>query len=120
MPQTGFALGLDRLVMAAQAEGALTPPDTLDAYVIPIGDAMRGKAIEVLASLRAAGLRADVDLLGRGPTKNLEYANAVGAKHAIIVGEREAKGGSVAVRDMTTGEQREVAVQTLARTLLAG
>jgi len=113
VPQTGFALGLDRLVMAAEAEGALAPPEALDAYVIPIGDAMRGKAIEVLASLRAAGLRADVDLLGRGPTKNLEYANAVGAKHAIIVGGREAKGGSVAVRDMTTGEQREVSLRTL-------
>ena len=119
VPQTGFALGLDRLVLAAEAEGALSPSEVLDAYVIPIGDRMRSKAIEILASLRAAGLRADVDLVGRGPTKNLDYANAVGAKHAILVGDRELKGGSVAVRNMETGEQREVSLKTLVESLTA-
>ncbi len=113
VPQTGFALGLDRLVMAAEAEGVFPPVSGLDAYVIPIGDSMRGKAIDVLSSLRAAGLRADVDLIGRGPTKNLDYANAIQARYAILVGEREAKGGSVAVRDMTSGQQREVSLETL-------
>ena len=111
--QTGFALGLDRLVMAAEAEGILPPEEALDAYVIPIGEAMRGKALEILSSLRASGLRADIDLIGRGPTKNLDYANAVRARHVVLVGEREIKGGSVAVRDMVTGQQREVSVETL-------
>src|SRR3990172_5714273 len=114
LPQTGFALGLDRLVMAADAEKSLAPPEVLDAYVIPIGEGMRGHALDVLASLRAAGLRADIDIVGRGPTKNLEYANAIRAKHAILVGEKELKGGAVAVRDMATGVQRDVSVETLA------
>ncbi|OGS48498.1 MAG: histidine--tRNA ligase [Euryarchaeota archaeon RBG_16_68_13] len=115
--QTGFALGLDRLVMAAQAEGVLRPAEALDAYVIPIGDGMRGRAVEILASLRAAGLRADVDLVGRGPSKNLDYANAVRARYAVLVGEREIKGGSVAVREMATGIQQEVSLETLAANL---
>ena len=119
VPQTGFALGLDRLVLAAEAERTFSPSEVLDAYVIPIGDRMRSKAIEILASLRAGGLRADVDLVGRGPTKNLDYANAVGAKHAILVGDRELKGGSVAVRNMETGEQREVSLKTLVESLTA-
>jgi histidyl-tRNA synthetase len=114
VPQTGFALGLDRLVLAADAEKSLPAPEVLDAYVIPIGEGMRGHALDVLASLRAAGLRADIDLVGRGPTKNLEYANAIGARHAVLVGERELKGGAVAVRDMATGAQREVSIETLA------
>ena len=113
VPQTGFALGLDRLVMAGDAEGAFAPATPLDAYVIPIGDAMRGKAVEVLASLRAAGLRADIDLVGRGPSKNLDYANAIHARRAILVGEKETRGGSVAVRDMANGQQREVSLETL-------
>jgi len=113
VPQTGFALGLDRLVMAGDAEGAFAPATPLDAYVIPIGDAMRGKAVEVLASLRAAGLRADIDLVGRGPSKNLDYANAIQARYAILVGEKETRGGSVAVRDMANGQQREVSLETL-------
>ncbi len=78
--QTGFALGLDRLVMAAEAERAIEAPRALDAYIIPIGEGAQPKAVEVLTALRAAGLGADIDLVGRGPSKNLDYANAVGAR----------------------------------------
>jgi histidyl-tRNA synthetase len=117
VPQTGFALGLDRLVMAAEAEGTLEPMRALDAYVIPIGDAMRARACEVVSRLRAAGLRADIDLVGRGPTKNLDYANAVGAKTAVLVGEKEAKAGSVALRDMKSGDQRTVALDALVESI---
>src|SRR5207245_11415491 len=60
--QTGCALGLDRLVMAADAEGTTEAARALDAYVIPIGEGARTKAVDVLRSLRAAGLGADIDL----------------------------------------------------------
>jgi histidyl-tRNA synthetase len=111
--QTGFALGVDRLILAAEAEGTLPQPSVLDAYVIPIGEAMRSKAIEVLTTLRAAGLRADVDLVGRGPSKNLDYANAVDARFAVLVGEKELKGDAVAVRDLKSGKQTQVSLETL-------
>ncbi len=111
--QTGFALGVDRLVMAAEAERVFGPAPGLDAYVVPIGEKVRGRALEILATLRTAGLRADIDLVGRGPSKNLDYANAVHARFAVLVGERELKGNAVAVRDMATGAQREVSLETL-------
>jgi len=111
--QTGFALGLDRLVMAAEAEGTTEAARALDAYVIPIGDEMRKRASEVVSMLRGASLRADIDLLGRGPTKNLDYANAVGARTAVLVGEKEAKAGAVALRDMKSGAQRDVPLDSL-------
>ena len=112
--QTGFALGVDRLVLAAEAEGVFGPPAGLDAYVVPIGSALRGRATEIVTTLRAAGLRADIDLVGRGPSKNLDYANAVGARYAVLVGERELKGEKVGLRDLKTGEQREVPLGILA------
>src|SRR5712691_11258613 len=115
--QTGFALGLDRLVMLAEAEGSAPSVPPLDAYVVPIGDSMRPKAIEVLASLRAQGLKADIDLVGRGPTKNLEYANAIRARFAVLVGQRELGAGKATVRNMASGEQREVSLETLVETL---
>jgi histidyl-tRNA synthetase len=115
--QTGFALGLDRLVMSAEAEGSAPSPPPLDAYVVPIGDSMRPKAIEVLASLRADGLKADIDLVGRGPTKNLEYANAIRARFAVLVGQRELVAGKATVRNMASGEQREVSLETLVEAL---
>src|SRR5712691_640054 len=111
--QTGFALGLDRLVMSAEAERATQTPRPLDAYVVPIGEGDQKKAIEVLMSLRAAGLGADIDLVGRGPSKNLDYANAIGARYAVLLGEKELKAARATVRDMTSGVQREVALAEL-------
>ena len=111
--QTGFALGLDRLVMAAEAEGTTEAAQALDAYVIPIGNEMRKRASQVVSMLCGARLRADIDLMGRGPTKNLDYANAVGARTAVLVGEKEAKAGAVALRDMKSGAQRDVPLDSL-------
>jgi len=111
--QTGFALGLDRLAMAAEAEGTFEPARPLDAYVIPIGEGTQTKAVEILTSLREAGLWADIDLIGRGPSKNLDYANAVGARFTVLLGERELKAGLATVRDMASGAQREVALADL-------
>ncbi len=111
--QTGFALGLDRLAMAAEAEGAIEAPRALDAYVIPIGEGAQTRAVEVLTTLRAAGLGADIDLVGRGPSKNLDYANAIGVRYAILLGERELKAGRATIRDMASGAQRDVPLDTL-------
>lgn len=112
--QTGFALGLDRLVLAAEAEGVFGPLKGVDAYVVPIGETTRGRAAEILTALRAAGLRVDIDLIGRGPSKNLDYANAIRARYAVLVGERELKAEKVSLRNLATGDQREVPVGILA------
>jgi histidyl-tRNA synthetase len=100
-------------VMAAEAEGTIEAARPLDAYIVPVGDAARKKATQVLTSLRAAGLGADIDLVGRGPSKNLDYANAIGARFAVLLGERELKAGRATVREMATGAQREVALDDL-------
>lgn len=112
--QTGFALGVDRLVLAAEAEGVFGGPKGLDAYVVPIGAATRTRAVEILTALRAAGIRADIDLVGRGPSKNLDYANAVHARYAVLLGERELKAEMVSLRNLASGEQREVPLGILA------
>lgn len=118
--QTGFALGVDRLVMAAEEEGVFGAPKGPDAYVVPIGETTRTRALEILTALRAAGLTADIDLVGRGPSKNLDYANAIRARYAVIVGERELKAEKVSLRNLATGEQREVPVGILAEEIRRG
>ncbi len=114
---TGFAIGMDRVVLASEVEGVAVPPPKLDAYVIPIGDAARTKAFEIAANLRGTGLTVDIDLVGRGPSKNLDYANAMGARWAVLVGDKELARGNVALRNMETGDQREVPVGELASVL---
>jgi len=111
--QTGFAIGMDRVVLSAEEEGVSMKPQPIVAYVVPIGQSMRARAFEILMQLRSAGLSADIDLIGRGPSKNLDYANAIGARHCVLVGEKEAAKGLVAIRDMETGQQTDVAISEI-------
>jgi histidyl-tRNA synthetase len=111
VPQTGFAFGLDRIVMAAEAEGVKLPIPRLDCYVVPIGEPMQPKALEILRDLRRAGVSADIDLVGRGPSKNLDYANALRARFAVLVGEAELMKKRVALKDLDSGKQEEISVE---------
>ncbi len=118
VPQTGFAFGLDRVVLAAEAEGVKLPAPRLDCYVIPIGESMQTKSLEILQLLRRAGVSADIDLMGRGPSKNLDYANATRARFAVLIGEAESKKGRVAVKDLDSGKQEELTLESLTATAL--
>ncbi len=114
LPTTGFGMGFDRVLLALDKAEVALPGSQLDIYVIPVGDHMRDAGYEVLRNVRMRGYSADIDLIGRGPSKNLDHAHALRARFAILVGEKEWKRGMVALRDMESGEQREIAVNELA------
>jgi histidyl-tRNA synthetase len=105
---TGFAIGIDRVVLASEAERPIEAPPALDAYVIPAGDDMRKYSFGMVSRLRSQGLKADVDLMRRTLSKNLKYAASAGARFAVIVGKEEMSKRSVVLRDMKSGEQRTV------------
>ncbi len=111
---TGFAIGIDRVLLALEAETELTAEPPLDAYVIPASDDMRKYAFGIVARLRSHHLRADVDLMRRSMSKNLKYASSVNAKCAVIVGKEEMAKRMVTLRDMKTGEQRQVMADDIA------
>ncbi len=111
---TGFGMGFDRVLLALEKAGVELPGARLDVFVLPVGDHMVESAYEVLRHLREAGLTADVDLVGRGPSKNLDHANALGARYAVLVGEKEWAHGDVALKDMKDGSQEETPVANLA------
>lgn len=102
----GFGLGFDRTLVALEAEGAEAPGvEGLDVYVAPIGDAPRTRAIRLVHELRAAGLRAEVDLMRRNPGKNFKHAANRGAAYTAVLGERELEAGTIGVKDLATGDQ---------------
>ena len=78
---------------------------------------MRVKSTEIAAMLRAEGISADVDIMGRKMAKALKFASSAMARYAVIVGAKEMEQGSVTLRDMSTGEQTLVAVGDLCRTI---
>jgi len=110
---TGFAIGIDRVILAAEVEKVPMSSRRLDVYVFAIGEGARTAAMRALAELRAAGFTADTDLVGRGPSKNLDYANATGARLAVMVGEKELRSGTWAVKDMGSGEQATIPASSL-------
>ncbi len=110
---TGFAIGIDRVLLALEKEKPAVEPSLLDAYVLPAKEDMRKYAIGIVARLRSQGIRADIDLMRRSMSKNLKYASATGARYAVIVGEEEMAKRSVTLRDMKSGEQRLVLADEL-------
>jgi histidyl-tRNA synthetase len=116
---TGFAIGLDRVVLASEAERPKDEFVPLDVYVVPVGEEMRKYAFGLVARLRSQGLRADVDIMRRSLSKNLKYASAVGTRFAVIVGKEEMAKRSVTVRDMKSGEQRLVLADEVAEAVKA-
>lgn len=110
---TGFAIGIDRVLLALEKEKPAVEPPILDAYVIPAKEDMRKYAFGIVARLRSQGIRADVDLMRRTMSKNLKYASSTGARYAVIVGEEEMAKRSVTLRDMKSGEQRLVLADEL-------
>jgi histidyl-tRNA synthetase len=112
---TGFAIGFDRTLLALERGGlGPAPARKLSAYVVPIGEPARARALAVAAELRSKGLAVDVDLMRRGPSKCLDYANAVGARAVVLLGSKELERGVATVKDMASGQQREVPLATLA------
>ena len=117
-PGVGFGMGMERLLLALDAQGVPVADAARQlAWVVAQSDAARAAAWQVARDLRAAGIAADLDLTGRGMKAQMKLANAAGATHAVVIGDRELAAEAVALKDMATGDQREVPRATLAEAL---
>ena len=113
-PGIGFGIGIERLLMACDAEGVFpVTPAPLDAFVVDVtgGESAR----DVTAMLRKSGLRADRAFDGRSMKSQLKSADRSGASAAVIVGADELAGGVVSVRPLRgAGDQRTVPLSEVA------
>jgi histidyl-tRNA synthetase len=124
-PGIGFGSGIERLVLALDAAAAaggapahLGPPP-LDAFVVDgLGAAVGTDALAVVSELREAGLGADRSYGGRSVKAQWREADRSGARHGVMLGRDEAARGAVAVKDLRSGEQVEVARSQLAAWLM--
>lgn len=112
----GFAAGMERLLLALEKEGVTLPVDEgIDCYVVAVGEGPRAAALRVVQQLRQAGLSADGDLMGRKMKGQLRAANRLNARYAVVIGEDELSRGTVQVKDLTRGDQVEIATEDLIR-----
>ena len=109
LPAAGFAMGITRLILAMEQAGAEIPqPKTPVLYIAPLGEEAAKKAIALTHGLRAAGIVAECDLMGRSLKSQMKYADKIGAAHTLILGSSELESGRGVLRRMADGEQREV------------
>ena len=114
LPGIGFGLGIERIMLAAEAAGNALPVAPLVCYVIPLEQAARTEAVRLTRAIREAGLSADVAYVERGLKTQLKHADRIGARFAALIGAKELSAGVAAVRDMTSGEQAEVRLDGVA------
>ena len=114
-PTAGFAIGFDRTIVALESEEFKFPNQEIDVYVIPINYDMIQNSLKIVKEIRDSGFTVDIDLLRRGLSKSLKYANSINAKKIIIVGPDEMKNNSVIVRDMKTGEQMNTKINNITK-----
>ena len=107
-PGIGFSIGQDRLILAVQAAAVLQPGNPLAAYVVWMGEATLAPASRLVRELRAQGLSVEIDYDPMKIKKAMGVANKLQARFAIIIGEGELASGKYQVKDMASGEQKEL------------
>ncbi|WP_250303504.1 histidine--tRNA ligase [Streptomyces sp. A 4/2] len=109
LPSVGWALGVDRTVLALEAEGIeLQLPVTTSVFAVPLGEEARRVLFGVVTELRRAGVAADFAFGGRGLKGAMKSANRSGARFTVVAGERDLSDGNVQLKDMESGEQQAV------------
>ena len=120
-PGVGWALGVDRTVLALELAGAAgEPTPRVQAFFAVTDMALVPDAFALVAKLRRAGVSADLVADGRGLRAQLKAADRAGARWAVVLGPAERDRGTVGVRDLVTGEQAEVGLGDLVLQLRAG
>ena len=105
----GFAMGINRLVLSMQNGSNYVKPDNAPVlYIATMGEAASLEAVKLCSALRAKGLIAETDIVGRSLKAQMKYANKIAAKYVLILGDSEVETGKAQLRNMTDSAQTEI------------
>lgn len=108
-PALGFGMGLERLILTMENQGAeFAEEQGCDIYIASMGDAAAAKAMALCGELRGDGVHAECDIVGRGLKAQMKYADKLGAKFSVVLGDDELAAGKAQLKDMKSGEQTEI------------
>ena len=105
----GFGMGITRLILAMKELGiADVAVPTPDLYIAALGDRATVEALAITERLRCEGRYVECDIVGRSLKAQMKYANKIGAKYTLIIGDSEIDAGRAQLKNMTDGSQTEV------------
>lgn len=109
MPAVGFGLGIERLLLTFKNEGIEIPSEGLyDLYVGARGEEGKLASFKLANTLRTRGIKTEINHMGRSLKAEMKYANKIGAKFTVVLGDDELQTGNAKLKRMSDGEQFEV------------
>ena len=109
----GFGMGLERLMLLMEAQNCPFPePQSADLFIVALGDKAVLKALEISKDMRAEGFGCLMDLNQRSVRAQMKYADKLGAKFNLVIGDNEVESGCAKLKNMSTGEETEIQLET--------
>lgn len=111
-PSLGYAIGIERLLLLLEAQGIEIPAaPTCDIYIAGLGEKAQLKSFELVKTVRSSSLSAECDIVGRSLKAQMKYADKIGAKFSIVLGDSEIESGKAQLKNMETGEKTEISLE---------
>ncbi len=111
LPSLGFGMGLERLLLILDAQGGKFPaPPRCEVYLASMGEKAARRCFAIATRLRDGGVSVECDTVGRSLKAQMKYADKIGARYTIVVGDNELESGQAKLKDMDTGETSDVAL----------
>lgn len=109
----GFAMGLERLMLLMEAQGCEFPQaEKPDLFIVALGEKATLKALEIAKDMREEGFSALLDLNQRSVRAQMKYADKLGAKFNVVIGDNEVENKIAKLKNMQTGEETEIGLDT--------
>lgn len=109
----GFAMGLERLMLLMEAQGCEFPQaEKPDLFIVALGEKATLKALEIAKDMREEGFSALLDLNQRSVRAQMKYADKLGAKFNVVIGDNEVENKIAKIKNMQTGEETEINLDT--------
>lgn len=112
----GFALGVERILLVTEIKAALNKENLV--YLVTLGERAREEGIKTVYSLRKAGIPADMDYEGRSLKGAMRKASDLKARFVVIIGDNEIEKGVVTLKNMASGEQKEISRLDLTKEII--
>ena len=114
----GFGLGVDRALLAAEAEGVINENSFVsDLFIIPLGDAAKEMAMKIAGELRAVGKSVEIAFGDRALKGAMKGADKSGARYVIVLGDSEISSATVELKEMKTGATSSVKIASLIKAI---
>lgn len=112
-PSLGFAMGIERLMLLMEAQGCEFPEaEKPDLFIVALGEKATLKAVEIAKDMKEEGFSALLDLNQRSVRAQMKYADKLGAKFNVVIGDNEVEAKTAKLKNMQTGEETEINLDT--------